>query len=100
MDRERLKEWLTSPLTAILWVFGWVANLFDPVLALFDPVFGFVGSTAGIWFPLTGALDTAARMIPAIPSVVTRELLLVALMIYILYRLEQLTDAAQRYFNR
>lgn len=93
--RERLKNLLTHPLTGgafVLSAFGQIG------FGLFEPAWGLVSATAGMWFPAVSV--SAATILPELGLEREGTLILVAgAVVFVMVKLDQAADRAAEYFN-
>lgn len=72
-------------MTAIVAAVALVSHAIGAVGNTVGALFAFLGSTSGLWFPLTGALATLGQQVGAIPAGLTSTLLTAGAALYGLY---------------
>ena len=90
MDTDSITDALTHPLTAL----SVVASAVVATVPALGPVWEFVGSTAGTWFPLVAV--SAGRILPEVGlESIGSKVLLGAAIVYVTVYLDRLIDAIQ-----
>lgn len=79
VDKETLKEKLKHPFTAIA---GGGAVLFADPFAMLEGLLGLVASTSGLWFPIIASLNRLAGMTSVIPAAAIEDLVIGAVVVY------------------
>lgn len=93
--RNRLRETVTHPVTAIAFV---VSALGSVGLGAFEPVWGLVSATAGMWFPAIAV--TAGTILPEIGlGDAGTTILVTAAIVFVIVQLDKLADRAGEYFD-
>jgi hypothetical protein len=90
---KELDYYVTHPYTAVLAVVGVGGHALGAVA----PLVQFVGETAGLWYPMLGALSTLGGRVAGIPAELTNQLLIGGLVVYLAYLG---SDFVERAINR
>lgn len=92
MDKERIKETLTHPLTALT---GTATAVFADPFVLIDTLATTIASTTGLWYPLIGGISRLGGIVGWIPADLARQMLLVGLVVYITVYAARFLNALQ-----
>lgn len=86
---------LKSPYTALAVVISAIGQV---GFAWFDPVWGLLSATSGLWFPIIAT--TASTILPEIGyDQLGTQLLIAGALLFVGVQLDKLVDRAQDYFN-
>lgn len=90
-----VKELLTSPLTALAFVVSAVGSV---GFGLFDPVWGLISATSGMWFPAIAV--TAGTIFPEIGlESLGTQVLVAAAVVFVAVQLDRFYDRAAGYIR-
>lgn len=87
--REKTEKVLRHPFTAVTAGMAFVLHGLDILGALF----GALGATAGLWFPLLGVMNTLGTVVGAIPTSVTTPAFIGGAVLYAVYLTDSLWDS-------